>query len=534
MKKFYALLPFLGLFLIACTDDDAPLTMAPTPDPVVYTSGSADFSKYVSVGNSLTAGFSDNALFTAGQEASFPNMLASNFALAGGGAFEIPFMADNLGGATINGQTDANMDGAPDIGNRLILQFTADGPAPTPKDGVGTTEITNKLSGPFNNMGIPGAKSYELLAPGYGSLAGLAVGAANPYFVRISSAEDATVIGDAAAQGASFFSAWAGSNDILLYATNGGSGTDRTGNIDPTSYDRNDITDPGVFASALNGILATMTAGGADGVIANLPDVTDIPFFTTVPFAPLDPTNPAFGPQIPVLNAQFAGLNLVFQALMVPERQFIFSESAASAVIIKDEDLPDLSAQITGALMMNGVDAGTATVTGLLYGQARQANEDDLLVLTSRTAIATLNEEAFVMLQGLGLPPETAGQLAVNGVTYPLEDKWVLTPEEQTAIDNALTAYNQTISDLATVYDLAFVDANALLSELKASGFTQADGSVVTSTFGTGGGFSLDGVHPAPRGYAILANAFVEAINTKYGSNLPGVNPLDYTGLYID
>ncbi len=534
MKKLYALLPFLGLFLIACEDDEAPIVTPPEPDPVVYTAGTANFSKYVAIGNSLTAGFSDNALFRAGQEASFPNMLASNFALVGGGAFEIPFMADNLGGATINGVRDVDMDGDEDYPNRLILLFTEDGPAPTPKAGEGATEITNKLTGPFNNMGVPGAKSYELLAPGYGSLAALALGAANPYFVRFSSGEDATVIGDAAAQQATFFSTWVGSNDILLYATNGGSGTDQTGNINPATYERNDITDPNVFANALNGILATMTAGGADGVIANIPNVTDIPFFTTVPYAPLDPTNPDFGPQIPVLNAQFAGLNQVFQALGVPERQFVFSESAASAVIINDEDLPNLSTEITTALVNFGVDPATAGVTGLLYGQARQANEDDLLVLTSRTAIATLNEDAFTMLQNLGVPAETAGQLAVNGITYPLEDKWVLTPEEQTAISNALTAYNATIEALATQFDLAFVDANALLSELKTSGFPLPDGSTVTSTFATGGGFSLDGVHPAPRGYAILANAFLEAINEKFGSNLPGVNPLDYTGLYIE
>ncbi|MEX0316059.1 MAG: G-D-S-L family lipolytic protein, partial [Allomuricauda sp.] len=125
-------------------------------------------------------------------------------------------------------------------------------------------------------------------------------------------------------------------------------------------------------------------------------------------------------------------------------------------------------------------------------------------------------------------------QLAVNGVTYPLEDKWVLTPEEQTAIGTALAAYNATIEALATQYDLAFVDANALLAELNANGLPLADGSTVTSTFATGGGFSLDGVHPAPRGYAILANAFIAAINAKFGSDLPGVNPLDYTGLYIE
>ncbi len=95
MKKFYALFLFVGVLFVSCVEDDTPLTIDPDPDPIVYTSGTADFSNYVAVGNSLTAGFSDNALFIDGQVASLPNMLASNFALAGGGSFDIPFMADN-------------------------------------------------------------------------------------------------------------------------------------------------------------------------------------------------------------------------------------------------------------------------------------------------------------------------------------------------------------------------------------------------------------------------------------------------------
>jgi lysophospholipase L1-like esterase len=31
----------------------------------------------------------------------------------------------------------------------------------------------------------------------------------------------------------------------------------------------------------------------------------------------------------------------------------------------------------------------------------------------------------------------------------------------------------------------------------------------VTSTYVTGGGFSLDGVHPSPRGYGLIANKFI-------------------------
>jgi lysophospholipase L1-like esterase len=504
MKKLYALLPFLGLFLIACEEDTTPID--DTPDPIEYTAGTADFSNYVAVGNSLTAGFSDNALFRAGQEASFPNMLAANFALVGGGAFEIPYMADNLGGATIGGETDANMDGSPDIGNRLILSFAA-GPAPVPVAGQGSTEITNKLSGSFNNMGVPGSKSYELLAPGYGSLAGLAVGAANPYFVRFSSSESATVVGDAVAQNPSFFTLWTGANDVLLYATGGGTGLDQTGNLDPSTYSRNDLTDPNVFAGTLDAILQAMTANGADGVIANLPNVTDIPYFTTVPHNPV-PLDEATATLLNgAYNAYNQGLLLaqsfsLITADEVAKRTISFSPGEGNAVVILDEDLTDLT----------GVDPGLINM--------RQATEEDLLVLTSRTFIGTL--------------ANPADPTSINGVAVPLADKWVLTPDEQELVENALAAYNQTIAGLATAYDLAFVDANALLNELKTDGFQQADGSIVTATFATGGGFSLDGVHPSPRGYAILANAFIKAINEKYGSNLPGVNPLDYTGLYIN
>jgi len=529
MKKFLALIAISGFLAVSCSDDDATPSSTPVdPDPIVLSNGTADFSNYVSVGNSLTAGFSDAALFVDGQTASYPNMLASNFALVGGGAFNIPFMADNLGGATFMGQ--------PTLGNRLFLSFSSGSPVPTPVEGMGTTEITNVLTGPFNNMGVPGATSFQLLAPGFGNLQGVPIGQANPYFARFASSATASVIGDAVAQNPTFFSLWIGNNDILGYATSGGSGEDHnlTGNLDPATYGGSDITNNDVFASVYLTLLESLTAGGADGVVANLPDVTTIPFFTTVPFAPLDPTDDSFGPQIPTLNATFAGLNSVFTLLGVPERSIQFAADAASAVIVIDESLPNLSAEITAALLAGGADAGTAGVFGFLYGQSRPATSDDLLVLTSSGIIGQLNETAFATLQALGLPPESAGQLAVNGITFPLEDQWVLTPSEQESVRNATTSYNQTIEALAAQFGLAFVDANGFLSEFAESGFPLPDGSVASATFGTGGGFSLDGVHPSPRGYALLANLFVESINDTYGSNLPGVNPLDFIGLYIN
>ena len=528
MKKILVLWAFSGMLLVSCSDDDtvASSTDPTPPTPENFTAGSANFSNYLAIGNSLTAGFSDAALFVDGQNASYPNMMASSFMAAGGGSFTIPLMADNLGGATLGGQ--------PILGNRLILSFASGSPAPVPVEGMGTTEISTVLSGPFNNMGVPGAKSFHLVTPNYGNVQGVAVGTANPYFARFASSPETTVIRDALAQAPTFFSLWIGNNDVLSFATSGGAGVNQEGNLDPATYGGNDITDPMVFASVYNSLLQGLTASGAQGVIANIPDVTTIPFFTTVPYNPLDPTNPAFGPQIPTLNATYAGLNQVFTAIGATDRIIVYSETEASPVLIRDEDLPNLSEVITGALQQGGVDAGTAAVLGFLYGQSRQATEADLLVFTSQTVIATQNEEAFATLQALGLPAENAGQLAVNGITFPLEDQWVLTPQEQEAVQTATASFNVTIEALATQFDLGFFDANAFLEVIGSTGVPLSDGSTVTATYATGGGFSLDGVHPSPRGYSLLANEFLKVIETKYGANLPELDPLEFTGLYLD
>ncbi|MCE2614130.1 G-D-S-L family lipolytic protein [Flavobacteriaceae bacterium D16] len=541
MKKIWMLFAMGGLFLISCSDDDFSGNEIPDPDPIVFTAGTADFSNYVALGNSITAGYSDNALFIEGQTNSYPNMLAGNFELVGGGAFNIPFMADNLGGATLGGQ--------PILGNRLILDFSTGSPTPTAVSGTGTTEISNVLGGAFNNMGVPGAKSYHLVAEGYGNVAGVALGQANPYYARFASSPNATIIEDAAAQNPTFFSLWIGNNDVLGFAASGGSGVDQTGNPDATTYGGSDITDPTLFAGVYSGLLQTLTANGADGVVVNLPDVSALPYFTTVPYNPLDPSNPDFGPQIPLLNTIFGALNQIYTAIGATERIVVFSETEASPVVIIDEDLANLSATIAGALLADlptfeafiaqfGLPPQAAPLVanllGATYGQARQATAEDLIVLTSSTVIGTVNTDVLQNLVNQGLSAQLAGQFSVEGVSLPLEDKWVLTPEEQQAVETATTAYNQTIAALATQYDLALVDVNTYQNVISTQGAPLSDGSIVTDTFATGGGFSLDGVHPAPRGSALLANAIIEAINAKYGSNLPGVNPLDYKGLYIN
>jgi hypothetical protein len=282
---------------------------------------------------------------------------------------------------------------------------------------------------------------------------------------------------------------------------------DQTGNLDPTTYGGNDLTDPNVFASVYNTILQTMTAGGAQGVVANIPDVTTIPYFTTVPHnpVPLDEGTAA------LLNGAYAAYNgglAQLQALgaisaeEVARRQISFSAGATNAVVIIDEDLTDLTAFNPALINM------------------RQATAEDLMVLPSSSFIGTL--------------ANPMDPTSINGVAIPLSDQWVLTPEEQEMVANATANFNATIAALAANYGLAFVDANAYLSTVATAGITQADGSVVTAVYATGGGFSLDGVHPSPRGYALLANLFLDAIESTYGATLPRVEPLGFTGLYIN
>jgi lysophospholipase L1-like esterase len=106
-----------------------------------------------------------------------------------------------------------------------------------------------------------------------------------------------------------------------------------------------------------------------------------------------------------------------------------------------------------------------------------------------------------------------------------------LSKEEVQEVRVATDAYNASIEAIANAKGLAFVNANALQSQIAQGGIV-ANNYTVTSAYVTGGGFSLDGVHPSPRGYALIANAFFSAINETYGSNFKGVNIGLYRILY--
>ena len=521
MKNIKYVSVLFGLIaFVACNEPEDVLkdTTAEIEEVVVLpalTAGSADFSNYVAIGASFTAGYTDGGLFIASQENSFPNILSKEFAKIGGGSFTQPLMSDNSGGILVGGNVAR--------GYRLTFNPTTEKPQSldTFLTGLGapvptiTTEAGINIGSDFNNFGIPGARSWHLVVPGYGAF--------NPYYARIASGPSSSVLGDAMNQIPTFFTlSEVGGNDVLLYALSGGDGSE---NITPSAGP------PGVgFDESFGALIATLTSGDAKGVATNVPYVKDLPHFTTIVYNQLDPNDDDIGPllvpQIPALNAQLYGpLDAIFTSLGEPDRMNLLSETEANPLLIIDENAADRSAQITGALTPV-LGAPTATAFGFVFGKARQATSDDLIVLSASTAIASI-------------APGVPAPVNVRGISYPMEDKWVLTPEEQMDIKLATDAYNITIKSITDANEnVALVDLNSILTELSTTGVPFGN-FIMNANLVLGGAVSLDGFHLTARGYSFMAYKFLEAIDTDFGSNFiesgstpnPGDYPTNYSPL---
>ena len=517
-NKFHHLFSLLlGTLIVTGCDTDVTSTLDIPSDP-----GTADFSVFVAVGDSLTAGYADGALYRQGQEFSYPAILAESFVAVGGGTLNQPLMPVGATGPL-------SLTGIGDLGlsDRLVLTGTgtADSLTPTPYMPSQSTSIDTRVgNGGFKNMGVPGAKFYHAAIPGYGALSAAAIGGgtSNPDFARFSSSDAAEMSTDAAGQLPTlFFILWLGNNDVLSYATSGGTGVDQTGNSDVNTYNSNDITDPGFFTSGGSGaatglpnyatVVAALKGASGKGVLINVADVATIPFFTTVPYnaIPLDAATAAglqatlgAGYNLALANAEMA---MDIDAAEASRRQLNFVEGQ-NPVLIVDETLTD----ITGTA---GLPAGLE--------QARPATAEDFILLPALSKIGV----DFGGNYGIAVPLVDADVLTgVDAVGFPLS--------EASTVDAARMSYNATIKGVADADDdLLLFDADAKLRELNDDGILYGTGGI-TSTFATGGAFSLDGVHPTARGYAVIANEIIKIIDEGFDSNLPRVDPSEYTTVF--
>jgi lysophospholipase L1-like esterase len=103
----------------------------------------------------------------------------------------------------------------------------------------------------------------------------------------------------------------------------------------------------------------------------------------------------------------------------------------------------------------------------------------------------------------------------------PINDAGVLSAAEVVTVQAQVTAFNQVIATQAQAAGATLVDVNALFKQVSTSGLT-INGYTGTATF-LGGFFALDGIHPTNTGYAVLANKFIDTMNSTINTKIPDV-----------
>lgn len=426
--------------------------------------GSATVTKYVSVGNSITAGYQSNSLYESAQKYSFPNLIAQQLTLAGAniGKFEQPIVSDPGLGTTYAQRYE-------------ILSLSGPGGKPVIGPRIPSTPGTfsnTALARPYDNLGIPGIPLASFLDT-TGNLGGqlststaMIIGAilrpppVGPF--------PKSIFAHVAALNPDLVTFWLGNNDVLGFATSGG--------VSPSAP-----TNSTVFGFLYNQAIDTLrkVLPNAKIIVATIPDVSALPFFTTV------------GPSVaPVL----ASLNVYLR----------YQKHGNTGVAFD-------------STMLNTADS-------------------PLIPLTASTYAGYIGQATGKWYTDKGYPGLPAGIDTTKPFGLHPQNPWpdalALDADEITTAKTAITAFNTVIKSTATTYNCALVDVYTIFNDIKANGYLYG-GVVYKTDYITGGIFSLDGVHPSDIGHGIIANEFVKVMNAKYGMKVPMVNLSTLPGIPV-
>lgn len=248
------------------------------------------FDTYVSIGDSLAAGFSNGSLVETHQRYSVPLFIAQQAGVSG--SFQQPIV------------------GAPGIPAELGLVSLV----PTviaPVSSSPGQPLNLNLQRPYNNLAVPGATAPDALTRVTDG------GGLHDLILRGLG----TQIEQAKALHPTFITLWIGNNDVL--------GAALRGKVIPGQT----ITPTQTFRQVYAAILVELRTTGATIVAANLPDVTSIPFVTTIPPVVVNPatrqpvvvngsTVPLLGPNGPLPSNSYVTLaasTLLAQGIGIPQ-----------------------------------------------------------------------------------------------------------------------------------------------------------------------------------------------------------------------
>ena len=441
---FKTILIFAGIVLLlnACKDYDK-LT-APKID-----TGTANFSKFVTIGNSLTAGYQSSSLFESAQKYSFGKLIAD----AIGTQFEQPIVSD------------------PGTAGRLEVKSIEPFELYTnPNQGIPTNFYYPK---PYNNLGVPGALLYDVLNATNANNSASAIfgGVPNPMFdliLRNQFLQDSLGISGTQFQQAALLqptmvTLWIGNNDILGHATAGG------------TIPFTDVNTFNALYTATGNAIASL---GANVVVGNIPNVSAIPFFTTV------------GPQL----AFGLPWNLGIPGL-------VYQQHTETGI---GTGIADSVALLTGGVLV--------TLKGSSYAPL----------------VGTPNGKFYRDFGFPALPPgvDTTKLFGLDPQN-PWPNALILDPDEIGNIQTVTASYNSTIADVASQNNFGLVDFFSFFNQIRMNDFTGGtvfNGITLKTFYVTGGLFSLDGVHPTSQGYAIVANQFIKEFNNKFGAKIPEID----------
>lgn len=339
--------------------------------------GDVDATRFITIGGAITAGYMDDALYAEGQENGLGALLSLKLSDIGGVQVNSAMMPSGSIGANAYGNAPFKLGMKTDcLGATGLspIRIAASG------DISALMQYNFNPSSPYTNFGIPGISMAALNYPGFGNPAN-GPGNYNPYFARLAANQtSSTVKADIMATNPTFFSMQLGLDEVLAFALTGA----KTGSLIPASG----------FDATLNDLVASLTSNGAKGVITTIPDVTEFPYFTTIPYdgLVLDEANAAS------LNSIYNPIGISFHA---GKNGFVIQDPTAGA-----------------------------------FGVRQMVAGEKIL---------------------LSVPLDSV-RCNKMGSVFPFRNEFVLTIDEQIEIRSKITAYNSVIQNTASTYNLALVD----------------------------------------------------------------------------
>jgi len=484
------------------------------PEPIATqepTSTQADFSNLVVIGSSNLAGYMDGALYNDGEANSVGKLLSKQFYIVSNRTFNNTSINSRYGFNTFISPNEENR-------GRFELWFNQRNslsPNRLSVPGEAISSFNGSLSD-IQNLSIPGFRLVHFNQTGEFDL---------PLAARLGQQLNSkSLVNYANDQSPSFFVIDPGLDDILGYAIAGGSGVlNPTGNV--FNYEKNDATSVNLFANELSSIINQLGLGSGNSnrnaIIANVPDITDFPYFHSSFY---DITPYINNSQLPRNRAYAADFNNI---ILQYNNQPNLPENKRRPFI-------DLAEDRRGNWGIIIVDPELEPVVNF---QARIAGRDTLVTLPS---IRHMTQNELVVFEVRDLLGTGDYGLPLN----PVPNNQSLTINQINNIKLRTQEYNQVIKSLVDSHNnLALADLYAESKILHAgrNRFLRTsppgiliDGLALLPSTTENGAFSADGIHFNPRGNAWFANIILKSINSKFDGTLPLLNTNIYRGNFFE